>query len=39
MPTDEGSNGIYEYSEHNEVDNADDEDVNNQSSVSQDDDL
>lgn len=39
MPTDEGSNGFYDYSEHNEIDNADDDDVNNQSSVSQDDDL
>ncbi len=40
MPTDEGSNGFYDYSEHNEIDNVDeDEDVNNESSVSQDDDL
>lgn len=38
MPT-EGSNGFYDYSEHNEIDNADDDDVNNESSVSQDDDL
>lgn len=39
MPTDEGgSNGFYDYSEHNEIDNVDD-DVINESSVSQDDDL
>lgn len=41
MPTDEGSNDFYEYNEHNEIDleNVDDDEVNNQSSVSQDDDL
>lgn len=39
MPTDEGSNAFYDYSEHNEIDNADEDDVNNESSVSQDDDL
>lgn len=38
-PTDEGSNGFCDYSEHNEIDQADDDDVNNESSVSQDDDL
>ncbi|KAJ6648046.1 GATOR complex protein NPRL3 [Pseudolycoriella hygida] len=38
MPTDEGSNEFYDNSEHNEIDNVDD-DVNNENSVSQDDDL
>ncbi|KAG4074067.1 hypothetical protein HA402_014272 [Bradysia odoriphaga] len=44
MPTDEGSNGFYDYSEHNnEIDDADGDNVTGQSdsesSVSQDDDL
>lgn len=44
MPTDEASNALYDYSERNEIDNAnddgdDDDDANTESSVSQDDDL